>query len=202
MVLACRALWSLDLDRVVGHRCWTDSAKPLSNGVGGVFPNWSWSRLQVSNSATTMDRTGSRFYAAATDRCALSCGEHRQGSHDSTGVEVFVQGGQQIGHLSAQVAAEVAPLLDSDRANFDAEIWSIDEFTAGDGRKLLACTIAMTQFERVPVKRFLWTLALLIAVRRTAATAKWTVDRGSSTLGWLGRSVITAIRFVIPHPEG
>jgi HIRAN domain-containing protein len=119
-------------------------------------------------------------------------------SRDSTGVDLFVLGGQQIGHLSAEVSAQIAPLLDSDRTTFDAVIWSVDEFTAGDGRRLLACTIAMTRFERVPVKRFLWTLALLTAARG----AKWTVERSSSALGWLGRSTIAAVRSVIPNAGG
>jgi hypothetical protein len=119
-----------------------------------------------------------------------------QGSRDPTGVELFVPGDQQIGHLSAEAAAEIAPLLDSGRTAFDAEIWSVDELTSGDGRKLLACTIAMTRFERVPIPRFLWSLAMLTAARRTAASAKWTVDRGGSAFGWLGRFVITAVRSV------
>ena len=112
-----------------------------------------------------------------------------KGSHDPTGIDLFLQGGQQIGHLSAEVAAEIAPLLDFGRTTLDAAIWSVDEFTAGEGRKLLACTIAMTQFERVPVRRFVRTLALLTAARGTASSAEWTVDRGSSALGWLGQSV-------------
>ncbi|HEV3304156.1 MAG TPA: HIRAN domain-containing protein [Planctomycetaceae bacterium] len=124
-----------------------------------------------------------------------------QGSRDPTGVELFVPGDQQIGHLSAAAAAEIAPLLDSGQTTFDAEIWSVDEFTSGDGRKLLACTIAMTRFERAPVKRFIWTPALLTAARGTAASVKWTVDRGSSALGCLGRSAITAVRSVIPGAE-
>jgi hypothetical protein len=124
------------------------------------------------------------------------------GSRDPTGVDLFVQGDRQIGHLSAEVTAEIAPLLDSGRTTFDAEIWSVDEFAGSDGRNLLACTIAMTRFERVPIQRFLWTYALLTAARKTAASAKWTVNRGGSALGWLGRSVITAVRSVIPGAEG
>ena len=157
----------------------------------------------MSNSATTMDRTGSRSYAAARNRCASSCGERPKGLAIRPASSFSSQGGQQIGHLSAEVAAEIAPLLDSGRTTFDAEIWSVDEFTAGDGCKLLACTIAMTRFERVPVKRFLWTLATVDwRPAEVAASAKWTADRGSSALGWLGRSAITAVRSVIPHAEG
>jgi len=120
-----------------------------------------------------------------------------QGSRNPTGVELFVRGDQQIGHLSAEDAAAIAPSLESGRTTFDAEIWSVDEFTSGDGRKLVACAIVMTQFERVPIKRFVWTLALLTAARGTAASVKWTADRGSSALGWLGRSAITAVRSVM-----
>jgi hypothetical protein len=123
-------------------------------------------------------------------------------SRDPNGVELFVQGSHQIGHLSAEVAAEIKPLLDSDRTTFDAEIWSIDEFTAGDGRKLIACTIAMTRFERVPVQRFLWTLAMIAGARGTAASTKWTVDRSASALRWLGRSAFSALRSVIPSANG
>jgi HIRAN domain len=126
----------------------------------------------------------------------------RRSPRDPTGVELFLENDQQIGHLSAEVAAEIAPLLDSGRTTFDAEIWSVDAFTACDGRRLLAYTIAITRFERVPIKRFVWIHTLLMAARGAGASAKWTVDRGSSALGWLGRSAITAVRSVIPHVEG
>jgi hypothetical protein len=122
-------------------------------------------------------------------------------SRDPNGVELFVHGGPQIGHLSREVAAQVRPLLDSDRTTFDAEIWSVDEFTVGDGRQLIACTIAMTRFERVPVQRFLWTLAMIAVARGTAASTKWTVDRCTSALGWLGRSAFSGLRSVIPSAD-
>jgi hypothetical protein len=126
----------------------------------------------------------------------------RRAPNDPNGVDLFVQGDRQIGQLSAEVTTQVAPLWDSDRTAFDAEIWSVDEFTAGDGRKLIACTIAMTQFERVPVQRFLWTLAIAVAARGTATSAKWTADRSMSALGWLGRSAFSALRSVIPRADG
>jgi hypothetical protein len=93
-------------------------------------------------------------------------------------------------------------LLDSDRTTLDAEIWSVEEVTAGDGGKLIACTIAMTRFERVPVQRFLWNLAMVAAAQGTAASAKWTVDRSTSVLGWLGRSAFSALRTVIASADG
>jgi hypothetical protein len=123
-------------------------------------------------------------------------------SHDPNGVELFVKGRQQIGYLFAEVAAQVRPLLDSDRTIFDVVIWSVDEFTAGDGGKLIACTIAITRFERVPVQRFLWNHAMVAAARGTAASARWTVDRSTFVLGWLGRSACSALRTVVPSADG
>jgi hypothetical protein len=72
-------------------------------------------------------------------------------SRDPKDVHLFTLAGQQIGQLPAQIAAQVTLLPDSNRTAFDAEIWSDNEFPAGDRRSLLACTIAMRQFERVLV---------------------------------------------------
>src|SRR5580698_11409818 len=46
-------------------------------------------------------------------------------SSDPNRVALFVNEGRQIGELPAEVADWVAPLLDSGKSAFDAEIWSL-----------------------------------------------------------------------------
>jgi HIRAN domain len=47
-------------------------------------------------------------------------------SPDHHAVALIIDGGRRIGRLPADVAAWVAPLLDSGMAAFDAEIWSVE----------------------------------------------------------------------------
>jgi len=96
----------------------------------------------------------------------------RNNTDNPNAVAVFIQDRQQIGYLAQHVAAWVAPLLDTDRAAFDAEIWSLDRVVADDGRAHIGCTIALTQFGFVLVERFSWALAIAAGARLPAATIR------------------------------
>jgi hypothetical protein len=50
---------------------------------------------------------------------------------DRHAVALVVDGGRRIGRLPADVAAWVAPLIDSGTAAFDAEIWSVENNGSG-----------------------------------------------------------------------
>jgi hypothetical protein len=92
---------------------------------------------------------------------------------DPNAMALFMHDGRQIGYLSQSFAAWAAPLLDADRAAFDAEIWSLDPVAADEGRTLIGCTLALTQFGFVVVGRFSWALAIATAARLPVATIKW-----------------------------
>jgi len=101
----------------------------------------------------------------------------RREENHSDAIALYLPGGQQIGYLAQDVSAWVAPLLDTGRAAFDAEIWSLDRSTADDGSPLVGCTVLLTQFGLVVVERFSWALALAAAVRFPATSLKWLVRR-------------------------
>jgi hypothetical protein len=114
----------------------------------------------------------------------------RKNSVDPQAVALFTPDGWQIGYLSPDVAAWVAPLLDADRAAFDAEIWSFDQIAADGGRTLIGCTIGLTEFRFVLVERFSWALAIAAAARLPAETIKWTVKWTAGHVAPLLRSSI------------
>lgn len=76
---------------------------------------------------------------------------------DPHGVALFVSDGRQIGCLPIPVADWVAPLLDSGKDAFDAEIWSLDKIAGQNGEEQIACRVTLTQHELVPVRQFAWT---------------------------------------------
>jgi hypothetical protein len=73
--------------------------------------------------------------------------------HDRNAVSLFVSGGCRIGALPTEIAEWVAPLLDSGKAAFDAEIWSLGESECEHDHHQRICRLILTQYERVPIKR-------------------------------------------------
>jgi hypothetical protein len=71
-------------------------------------------------------------------------------THDRNAVSVFMSGERRIGTLPAEIAEWVAPLLDSEKAVFDAEIWSLEESECEHDRDVPICRLMLTQYERVP----------------------------------------------------
>lgn len=81
------------------------------------------------------------------------CREPANSRHPNA-VALFVNEQRQIGHLPAEVAEWVAPLLDSGRAAFDSEIWSLENVAGDNGLEAIVCRLMLTQHELVPVRRF------------------------------------------------
>jgi hypothetical protein len=69
-------------------------------------------------------------------------------------VSVHLFAGGQIGHLPAEVAEWIAPLLDSGKTVFNAEIWSLDKIESEPGPEVHACQLLLTQHELAPIKCF------------------------------------------------
>jgi HIRAN domain len=75
-------------------------------------------------------------------------------SLDPSAVAVVTGGEQVIGYLPRDVGESIAPLIDSGRVAFDAEIWSLEKTENETGRESLACRLILTQHDFVPVVRF------------------------------------------------
>jgi HIRAN domain len=71
-------------------------------------------------------------------------------------VALFVNEGRQIGDLPAEAAERIAPLLDSGKSAFDAEIWSLERDERPECRERAVCRLLLTQHDLVPVKRLSW----------------------------------------------
>ena len=74
-------------------------------------------------------------------------------SLDPSAVAVMA-GEQVVGYLPREVGECVAPLIDSGKVAFDAEIWSLEKTESDSGREALVCRLVLTQHDFVPVVRF------------------------------------------------
>jgi len=102
-------------------------------------------------------------------------------SHDPNAISLLLGDGRRIGHLPQETAETVAPLLDSGRVAFDAEIWSLEKVAGENGREWLECRVMLTQHELMRFSRFsliAWLRGDNPAPRRVVAT------RGSGGNGW------------------
>jgi hypothetical protein len=79
---------------------------------------------------------------------------HAAGSVDPGVVAVSNGDERIIGYLPRDVGEWVGPLLDDEKAAFDAEIWSVEEISAGSGPQALSCHLLLTQHDLIPVARF------------------------------------------------
>jgi hypothetical protein len=75
---------------------------------------------------------------------------------DRNAIALFVNDGRQIGQLPANVAEWIAPLLDSGKTTFDAEIWLLRRNQDGQSPERFDCRLLLTQHDLMPVKRFSW----------------------------------------------
>jgi hypothetical protein len=75
-------------------------------------------------------------------------------SDNPSAVSVYLFAGGQIGHLPGDVAEWIAPLLDSGKTVFNAEIWSLDKIESEPGQEVHVCRLLLTQHELAPIKRF------------------------------------------------
>jgi hypothetical protein len=82
--------------------------------------------------------------------------------HDPDAVSVFVTDETRIGQLPAEVAEWIAPLLDSGKSAFDAQIWSLEKVEGENGRELITCSLMLTQHQLVAIRQ----LSLIAWLRR------------------------------------
>jgi hypothetical protein len=73
--------------------------------------------------------------------------------HDRNAISLLVNGGRRIGTLPAEIAEWVAPLLDSGKTVFDAEIWSLEQPECEQDPDAHFCRLMLTQHELAPIKR-------------------------------------------------
>jgi hypothetical protein len=79
---------------------------------------------------------------------------------------------QRLGYLPPQVAAWVAPLMDSGRVTFDGRIYALDTAAQStDGAT--AFYLSLTQFELCPVEQSSLALALRVVLRAPVLAANW-----------------------------
>jgi hypothetical protein len=78
---------------------------------------------------------------------------HEPTSHDRNRISVFVNRDRRIGTLPTEIAEWVAPLLDSGRVAFDAEIWPVDRTESEHAQDADACRLMLTQHELAPIRR-------------------------------------------------
>jgi hypothetical protein len=74
--------------------------------------------------------------------------------HDPDAVSLFVSDEGRIGQLPAEVAEWIAPLLDSGKSAFDAQIWSLEKVEGENGHEQITCSLTLTQHQLVPIRQF------------------------------------------------
>jgi HIRAN domain len=93
---------------------------------------------------------------------------------NAVAVESFDE--QTLGYLPAEVAAWVAPLLDSGRVTFDGRIYAMAPADEGLGSFYLS----LTQFELKPVERSSLVLAIRALVSLPVIGANWCLRRAAA----------------------
>ena len=88
-----------------------------------------------------------------------------ENERDRHSVAVDTLDERTLGYLPDDVAAWVAPLLDSGHVNFDGRIYAIDPAAPASNAASRSFYVSLTQFELLPVKRS-WLAASLAAVAR------------------------------------
>src|SRR5262245_36119026 len=116
--------------------------------------HYSWRRVAIYEPISI---TTSSDPASAEQQFLKKCraGTRVAAECDANGtVVIFIQGNRRIGCLPNDVAAWVLPLLESGRVKFDLELWTLQQHADEGGHSHLAATVAITQFDYVPIHRF------------------------------------------------
>lgn len=97
---------------------------------------------------------------------------------DSVAVESL--GEQRLGYLPADVAACVAPLLDSGRVAFDGRIYAVEPADPNSTAGAVNFSVALTQFELRPIERFSLLLAIRAVLHLPVLGANWCFGRAAA----------------------
>jgi hypothetical protein len=84
---------------------------------------------------------------------------------DPNAVALYTASGRRIGSLHPEVAAWVAPLLDSGRSAFEGDIWPLEAGGSERGRLVPTRTMTLIHYELSPVAQSLWSTSLRGAIR-------------------------------------
>ena len=90
-------------------------------------------------------------------------------SHDQSAIALCARSGRRIGALPAEIAEWVAPLLDSGKAAFDGELWSLEGSAPRCGQLACCWLLVLTHHELLPKIRSSWDGWWLRAVAATVA---------------------------------
>jgi hypothetical protein len=87
---------------------------------------------------------------------------------------------QRLGYLPTEVAAWVAPLLDSGRVTFDGRIYAIEPSSPQSPPAPLSFYLALTQFELRPIEHSSVMLAIRAFLRLPVLGANWCYARAAA----------------------
>jgi hypothetical protein len=87
---------------------------------------------------------------------------------------------QRLGYLPTDVAAWVAPLLDSGRVTFDGRIYAIEPSSPQSPPAPLSFYLALTQFELRPIEHSSVLLAIRAFLRLPVLGANWCYARAAA----------------------
>ncbi len=117
------------------------------------------------------DRPGGSAAIEPGMRVALV--RERKNARDPQAVLVASLDEQPLGYLPADVAAVVAPLMDTGRVAFDGRIYAICPAESGPPARVAGFLLSLTQFELTPVERFSLRLAARTLWRLPLQSAGW-----------------------------
>jgi HIRAN domain-containing protein len=126
--------------------------------------------------------------AGLHDGMRVALRRERGNEADPTAVAVDSLDEQRLAHLPAEVAARVAPLLDSGRFAFDGRIYAVEPADSESTTRGASFYLALTQFELRPVERFSPALAIRALLHLPVRSANWCLGRAIALYHALGDS--------------
>jgi hypothetical protein len=96
---------------------------------------------------------------------------HEPADGDPNEVTLYTGSGRRIGALCPNIAAWVAPLLDSAKTAIDGEIWPLEARSGPGAPRVRSRKMTLIQYELSPVAQSLWNTSLLGAVELARASS-------------------------------
>jgi HIRAN domain len=126
----------------------------------------------------------------------------RDDERDATAVAVESLDERRLGYLPSEVAAWVAPLLESGRVAFDGRIHAVEPADPRSNPGTVSFYLALTQFELRPVERFSLALALRTLFRLPVMGVNWCFGRAAVFDHAVSRTPLRPPRFEIRPSDG
>ncbi len=142
------------------------------------------------------DRPSGKAATQAGMRVALR--RDPENERDANAVAVDSLDERTLGYLPSDIAAWVAPLLDSGRMAFDGRIYAVEHSGSESPTGALDFYLALTQFELLPVERS----SLALAIQRLGLLplrgVNWCVGRAAALCHAFGHATARSPRFKVP----